>query len=355
MADVQQLLMKSRAVLATAGAQHTLDDHTKKKWGLIEQTLGIMQAAAKEFDERCTSNIEWIGASLKSELSQIASGNTSVEKVDELMATLYRFVMEVNLTTAGELSMELRALLRFVEEHGGTLHSTAQEQITFADRSMPIFIMKRLLGSDVLQNVRNVKKFSEKVDSTFTEWEKRLDERQKQADALTEAIKKHETAFNFVGLFKGFDDLSKQKRTELRVQRTAVGVLGILALAPVLTEVGVIAWKYDLVEQLKWPLLASAVPALSLTVILVYFFRLAVRAADNAKSQLLQIELRKTLCQFVQDYANYAKRIREGSPDLLTKFESVIFSGIVSNEEKIPATFDGLDQLSNLVKAVRGT
>ena len=97
----------------------------------------------------------------------------------------------------------------------------------------------------------------------------------------------------------------------------------------------------------------TALFSLSLTVLLVYFFRISVRSTDSCKAQLLQVELRKTLCRFIQNYATYSKDIKEKNPDSLSKFESLIFSGIVSNEEKLPSTFDGIDQVANFVKAMR--
>lgn len=352
---MQQLLTSAGAVLAGARAQHTATDFEKKKYGAIEQVLSTMQRAAAEFDELCESNIDWIGHSLRSELTDIGNGITSPEKTDALTGTLYRFLIELQLTAPGELSRELSSFVLFVEENTPAFNGGAQLQIAFAERSMPIRILKRILGSELLQNIRSVNTYSAKVDSSFQEWEKRLNERQARAEALADSIKKHENAFNFVGLYKGFDDLSKAKRTELWGQRAAMLGLAFLAVLPLLVEIGFIAWAHERIEQYRWTLIASAIPALSLTALLVYFFRLSVRAADSAKSQLLQIELRKTLCQFVQDYAEYAKQIRAGSPDILSKFEGVVFSGIVGSDEKIPATFDGLDQISRLVRSLKSS
>lgn len=68
----------------------------------------------------------------------------------------------------------------------------------------------------------------------------------------------------------------------------------------------------------------------------------------------MQLELRKALCQFIQSYVDYSTVIKKQDSAALEKFESLIFSGVVSDPEKVPSTFDGLDQIGALLKNVRG-
>lgn len=93
---------------------------------------------------------------------------------------------------------------------------------------------------------------------------------------------------------------------------------------------------------------AGIITLAGLELLLLYFFRVALHNFRSIKAQLLQIELRMTLCQFVQSYAEYAKSARDGSSGLLERFEQVVFSGIVTDENSIPSTFDGFDQIANL-------
>jgi hypothetical protein len=64
----------------------------------------------------------------------------------------------------------------------------------------------------------------------------------------------------------------------------------------------------------------------------------------------MQIELRMTLCQFIQNYADTSKELKKNNEEAFEKFESLIFSSIVSSDENIPTTFDGMEQLASLVK-----
>lgn len=99
--------------------------------------------------------------------------------------------------------------------------------------------------------------------------------------------------------------------------------------------------------------LSLALTVFGLELLLAYFFRVALHGYRAVKAQLIQIDLRMTLCQFIQDYSEYAKGIRQESPELLNRFDQLIFSGIVNNEGAIPSTFDGLEHISSLIEKIK--
>ena len=49
----------------------------------------------------------------------------------------------------------------------------------------------------------------------------------------------------------------------------------------------------------------------------------------------------------------YSTKIKKQDPSALEKFESLIFSRITSNSESLPSTFDGLEQISKLIKNLK--
>lgn len=99
--------------------------------------------------------------------------------------------------------------------------------------------------------------------------------------------------------------------------------------------------------------ITSLFPTISYIAILLYLFRVLLFNYKSVCAQLLQIELRMTLCRFIMHYSDYAAKIKENSDITLDRFESVIFAGIVSNEGDLPATFDGIDQITALFKSVK--
>ncbi|MGP1190579.1 hypothetical protein ACJ8KY_23530, partial [Serratia sp. CY54781] len=70
-------------------------------------------------------------------------------------------------------------------------------------------------------------------------------------------------------------------------------------------------------------------------------------------SQINQIELRKSLCMFIQNYVEYSKTMKSGGNNTLDKFENVIFSNILMSDEKLPSTFDGLDSIASIIKEIK--
>jgi hypothetical protein len=158
-----------------------------------------------------------------------------------------------------------------------------------------------------------------------------------------------------VGLSKGFSNLEDAVTKELdRLQGTLV-VLGCLLLLPVFMEfLSVNLGWLDAKTSNPINIIISAGASLTATLLFLYFFRITLRSADSCRAQLVQIRLRMTLCSFIQNYADYSTEIKSKNSEALSKFETLIFSGIVSTEEKLPSTFDGIEQLGGLFKAVRG-
>ncbi|ELB1136149.1 hypothetical protein QQ214_000516 [Vibrio parahaemolyticus] len=124
--------------------------------------------------------------------------------------------------------------------------------------------------------------------------------------------------------------------------------MGLLLLAPLVYEFLAIQNK-----EMNFNDLIAFIPLVSIEIILIYFFRVILIHYKEAKTQIMQIELRMTLCQFIESYTSYSKEIKEQDSNALEKFENIIFSGILSDTEKLPSTFDGFEQLGSLVKSLK--
>lgn len=330
------------------------DGVESRKASLLQTVLKIILGNARSFDENCQININWIGSSITNGLIN-ALGDELVPKVlDDLYGSFYRVIVEFQLTIRDGISSDLASFLDYVDDEPSAFHPSAVREIQFARRQMPMLMLKQLISSPVLQNINSPHKIADDIDAKFSKWDKTLDAREQTAKELEEALKKYKTGFNFVGLHQGFNKLSGEKQNEVKGLNRLLIWFGLLAGTPLLAELMAVTFYFDRFEKLNTNFLIAGVPAFSLTLLLIYFFRIILRRSEAARSQLLQIELRKTLCEFIQGYADYAKEIRANNPDALVKFENMIFSGIVSSDEKLPTTFDGIDQISQLVQSVKG-
>jgi hypothetical protein len=110
----------------------------------------------------------------------------------------------------------------------------------------------------------------------------------------------------------------------------------------------------DFSKQNVQTLIATAIAIVAITLLFLYFFRIALRKADSCRAQLIQVRLRMTLCRFIQSYADYSGEIKAKNGEALTKFENLIFAGIVGSDDKLPSTFDGIEQLATFAKSITG-
>jgi uncharacterized membrane protein len=158
-----------------------------------------------------------------------------------------------------------------------------------------------------------------------------------------------------VGLSKGFSDLGKKIEDELAALQTRLVWFGVLLLVPVLLEFTAISSGWINSSASAMLLGTTAVASVTATLLLLYFFRITLHNADSCRAQLVQIRLRMALCQFIQSYAAYSTEIKAKNADALSKFENLIFSGIVNKDDKLPSTFDGIAQLGGLLNNLRAT
>lgn len=187
------------------------------------------------------------------------------------------------------------------------------------------FIADRLLISNSLKN-------------NIDEIEKRLSNQRKE--------------YNFVGLSQGFSTLREQKLRELRNQNI---IYYLLMIVIILIIIGKLYWSLGYLKSssIDEPIfIVTTISTVLFVFILLYFFRISLTNIKSIKSQILQIDLRLTLCQFIHNYDANTKDLREGMKESFERFESVIFAPIVATEEQIPSTFDGLEQLTGMINLV---
>jgi len=201
-------------------------------------------------------------------------------------------------------------------------------------------------------NFSNNLKELAKNESAF---KKKLEESTKlknDIQAIKESLEKQKHAFNFVGLSGGFNKLKEEKEKELFIQNWIHYLLMLIVLA----LIGIKSyWSIYYLEDENFDnmvLIVTTVSTILLIFIMLYFFRISLVNIKSIKSQILQIDLRLTLCQFIHNYENDTSKLRnENMKASFDKFESVIFAPLVATEDQMPATFDGLEQITGLLSS----
>ncbi|WP_156774566.1 hypothetical protein [Edwardsiella hoshinae] len=173
----------------------------------------------------------------------------------------------------------------------------------------------------------------------------------KNIDRLKEIISNYRSEFNFVGLSQAFEKIRKIKRRGFIYATLCYIVLGVAMLA---APVGAFWLHLTTPSFFSQGLsgLLSLLPLATIELIFFYFFRLSYIEVKSLKIQILQIDVRLSLCAFIHSYMDFRKMNGGDISELLKCFDTMIFSPIQANEGNIPSMFDGSEAIANFLSKV---
>lgn len=331
-----------------------IDDEAKaKRLAITRQLIDYMHRSPDGWDERCSFNIKHIGGQFINWLSSFDPKKP--DGVDHLYSMSYRFLCEYDFLVGSgkELSMELRSIRNKIEFDTDEMDESVRSQIIYASYVMPANIAKEFINDANIGVFKSFEQTKAEAERLKYKWDEEIDQKRAITDALKDKLDEFKIGFNFVGLYKGFSDLAEKKTEESFWLFWSLIGMGLLILAPLIAEIALSASKIYSGGALSAEHLIVLIPLISIELILVYFFRIILINHRSVKAQIMQLELRQTLCQFIQSYAGYSADIKKQDASALEKFENLIFSGILSDPEKLPSTFDGLEQIGQLIKSVK--
>ena len=343
-----------RFILALESAQE-IEPPTPNVLKPLKSLFKIITNNANLFDQHCTANIEWIGKDFISALSEFPREKSSNSSgiLTNIFIMAYRFLCEIELSQVGELSFELRFVKNFVEENLKNFSNIEQRDLIYANYIMPANIIKKLIHNPALNEFKAFNEIAKEASKLKQEWDNEIITKSEEIEMLREGLRSITTAYNFVGLVKGFEGLASTKKRERRNSFISLLCLGTLMMLPVAAQLWFIANHIDAIDLHRNTLIYSLPPIITLEIILIYMFRVVLSHFRGIATQMLQINLRISLCQFIQSYSEYSTKIKRQDASALEKFENLIFSGIISDSEALPSTFDGLEQIAKLVNSIR--
>ncbi len=343
------------AFLRKAEAAHIDDPVRKKRLEIARELVGYIYRSPEGWDERCSFNIEHIGGQYVNALREFDPPKNTV--IDNVFWMSYRFLCEFDfLVGAGkELSMELHSIKKSIQDDIDKMDDHLRSQIVYASFVMPANIAKQFINDESIGAFRDFEKKKSEAEELREKWDAEIKEKEREVNQLKDQLDKYKTAFNFVGLYQGFSELREQKEKELFWSFLSLITMGVVTLSPLVLEIVAVLFGVYQPTNLTSERLLILIPIASIEVILIYYFRVILVNNRSIKAQLMQIELRQTLCQFIQSYSEYSAKIKKEDKSALEKFENLIFSGVISDPGKIPSTYDGLDQIGNLIKNIKNS
>lgn len=377
---------------------------------LINAIYTMLSAFIKDpafWDEYCSVGISDIGTSFIARLNKIDNGiSDGSNKFEALYVSSLRLFYEGYLASGIELPSEYHNAIKLAKDETNNFSENAREYINYIMGELSIHLIRKLISSPEVKLIKEVSGTVSSAKLLTQEWNDKLDEKIEKANNLKQSIEGYTDAFNFVGLHQGFDQLHKRKVEEKNRLIGLMFFLAILTISPFAAKMCDIYFpstpvttslegnenhqptkeaKQDTSTNEEKKLLKKEnkegsldnkekgdvssekddgnlsnklfdlLPIISFAAILLYFFRVLLFNYKSVCAQILQIELRMTLCRFIQHYSEHAAEIKKNSGVTLDRFESVIFSGLVNNDSDLPATFDGVEQLASLFKTMKGS
>ncbi|MDU0113275.1 hypothetical protein RT723_09765 [Psychrosphaera aquimarina] len=243
-------------------------------------------------------------------------------------------------------------ILYFIKNNVDFFESDGDINLRHQVNNFPIFLSKSLINAPILKRLELVESVANraeeicnKIEKENESWKGDFDEREIRIKGMEDRLKKAEAGFNFVGLVKAFVGMAYDKKQDLIKVKDVTNAWKQISIAvPIISSIVIGIWQPS-----EWWYLLPIFTSLMLS---LYFFRVSLLEEKSIKSQLAQIELRRSLCQFIQEYAEYSSEIKDKDHNPLQKFEDLIFSGIVMKDEQIPSTFDGMDQINKMLKNI---
>lgn len=223
-------------------------------------------------------------------------------------------------------------------------------------------LYKDLAGEGTVEKLQKLKIDADGNYKTLSKENNKTTESIKTLHSLKEYIENQKSSFYQVLLTKGFhnfasDTKKEMKNTLILLITIAFLMLGLMVASLLYTK-GFFgdfqSSKSISINDYFW-----FIPVISIEILLIYFFRITLHQYNSAKTQLLQLNLRKHVCAYIEGYAKFSidtnkESKSKGLDNPLEKFESLIFSGLIQESKDLPSTFDGIDALSKAFKNIKG-
>ncbi|WP_171053596.1 hypothetical protein, partial [Pseudomonas aeruginosa] len=277
----------------------------------ITKSLQLMLDHEEEFNSLCAFNIKTIGDGLISN-STLASIDLNKNILSSLFSICYRFLVEFefNLNTENNDITSTLNSIRFGEQK---LPAEFEKSVRYAELFMPAKILKDAQKDPSISSIKefneNVKKFPE----LQIQFEKDLDNREKRITDLRTTLQEYKYAYNFIGLYDGFNSLAEQKRRMAWAHVVGLVIIGILMLLPASIKLYSLITSEENLNTNPSINIQLIISIAAIELLLLYFFRVILQSLRSIRGQLLQLDLRRSICRFIQSYAEYAADINKNN------------------------------------------
>ncbi|MBA1321228.1 hypothetical protein [Pseudomonas plecoglossicida] len=365
------------------------------------RSLHFLDASCVQVDNSCRYTIEKIGPALYSALD--FSDFENEQAIENLAVHCYMVVCEAQVLMPNGLPEDVLSLMGQVREYKFS-SDKYNVLVKYAQHEMVANVLRSYIHKPEVKAISNLPSLLKRGESFSHQLNGDLNKKIGEVKKIRKSLDEYEQAFNFVGLNRSFRSMRAMKVAEVKRNFYLLVIMAVLMIVPLSIKVATmalsgsesreIALQGEFVEPPIAPVevqsqaqevdiekgtgktdkkdssgkstgldksvqyfreVMNVLVTIGLELLLLYLFKVCLQSFRSLKSQLLQLDLRIALCQFILKYSELSKKLRseDGSAETLIRFEQVIFSGIVSGESEIPSTFDGLEQMVKILDKIK--
>lgn len=359
-------------------------DYRMDLYELTEETTGgvfikaIMHSSWKDFyfrftndrlslDKNTVFNRKHLGERILLKLETLTNSESLFLNI--LIRIMGEYHFWLNSPSDYPVYLKSRILERLDRE---TPESIFVGEFLWIERSMPASIARDFIQSSDFKDVIKLKediasveaKVKGVIETEISSLNVDLQEKKEMVEDLlskaeksmvslqsyNEKLDNYKGEFNFVLLSRAFSRMKKDKENEFKSARRWMNAYTFfLILMPILTLVALFKGVVNLDSGIKH--LTYLIPLLTLEILIFYFMRVYYGEVRSIRAQLLQIDLRLSLCEFIHEFID-KKNESSDSNDSWKAFENLIFSPIQMTADNIPSVLDGANAVADVLGKV---
>ncbi|MEN5305278.1 hypothetical protein [Pseudomonas sp. TWI628] len=364
------------------------------------RSLNFLDTSCVQIDKNCRYTIEKIGPEFHNALD--VQDVESERAIEGLAVLCYMVVCEAQVIMPNGLPEDVLAFMDGVREYDFSIpkHGVI---VKYAQHEMIANVLRSYIHKPEVKAISDLPQLLKRGENFSHQIEGELNKRIGEVGKIRKSLDEYEQAFNFVGLNRAFRSMRIMKVNEAKRSFYLLLTIAFLMVIPLSVKVFAIVVSGSnsreaslSSDSVRVPTQAQArdqgqkvnvdkeidksnqkeliskgvvedksaqyfrevmnvLVTVGLELLLLYLFKVCLQSYRSLKSQLLQLDLRIALCQFILKYSELLGKLRstEGSAETLVRFEQVIFSGIVGGESEIPSTFDGLEQMVKILEKIK--
>lgn len=340
------LIEEMKKCIVTLKNRTSSDEFTSTRDGYLSEMLSDMKDNAILWSENCQFSIKRNGSDFENSVLGFTNDDDSI---DSIYCYAFQMYTELYITTDSNLEGGYRHIRDFTRKNIDSFSFLYRRAIERTLHDLPTNLCKDVFKNQDYNALRDFLKTKESAELLKSTWDREIASKERDVKTIQSTLDKQKHSYNFISLHRGFRKIGDIKAKELRLARTAMVLLGLIIPALISAEACLVFFggiKFTNNDTADW---IKLIPGISLLFISLYYFRISLANVNSIKAQMIQISLRMSLCQFIENYTKFSSKVNAESKDLLAKFEEVVFSNIMPNAEKIPSTFDGVEQLAKLI------